>query len=82
MQKPHYFLILDHDVMKFNVLGPILSDEKWTNKIADLQGAGRHINCSTFPADGDRAQRIAEYATNHPSYTYSDELLVPELAEA
>ena len=47
--KPFYLVLVDHDSKMFNVIGPIVDDTKWNNKIVELQYTGRNINCFDVP---------------------------------
>lgn len=70
-----FLIITDHDNRVFNILGPILDDTNETNRVCELQGAGRNINCHVAQGYTNRESIIRAY-TEQTGYQYEAESII------
>jgi len=73
--EPFYLVLVDHDSKMFNVIGPIVDDTKWNNKIVELQHTGRNINCFDVPGSESVNDTINSYS-RQTGYSFSQELII------
>lgn len=69
-----FVIICNHDMRTFNVVGPMLDDTLWIERVSAVRKQGRQVNCST--ANGASIGEIARsYAAAH-GYVLSEESVI------
>lgn len=58
---PFLLIISDSDRKLFNVIGTMLDDTEWTERVAKCQRQGRNVNCHTTSENYSRDQLIEQY---------------------
>jgi hypothetical protein len=47
---PFYLVVIDDDRKLFNVIGPMVDDTSWTNRVARAQDEGLNVRCQSSPS--------------------------------
>jgi len=79
--KTFFLILVNHDIRIFNVVGPISDDADWTNKIREIQRAGKNINSFTCSSTKSFDGIVNSYS-KQTNYTFSRFLIIdhPEYA--
>ncbi len=57
---PFHLIITDRDKGVFNIVGPMVDDTEWNERVCQCQGNGRHVNCQTANRNLTEQQIIVE----------------------
>jgi hypothetical protein len=73
--KTFFLILVNHDIRIFNVVGPISDDADWTNKIREIQRAGKNINSFTYSSTKSFDAIVNSYS-KQTNYTFSRFLII------
>jgi hypothetical protein len=75
--QPFLLVIVDNDVSKFTIEGPMLDDGQWNTAVCEARSSGRNVRC--FITSSDRASAISYQSRQGLTFVESGSIVQPKL---